>query len=75
MFSYRYELNLGASSMLKKDKLSMLMSIFYETDRHLEIKSTFFKILLHLFTVFWWLAGTLQQNGKESKRKVMEVML
>lgn len=32
MFSYRYELNLGASSMLKKDKLSMLMSIFYETD-------------------------------------------
>lgn len=32
MFSYRYELNLGASSMLKKDKLSMPMSIFYETD-------------------------------------------
>lgn len=32
MFSYRYELNLGASSMLKEDKLSMSMSIFYETD-------------------------------------------
>lgn len=32
MFSYRYELNLGASSMLKKDKLSMSMSIIYETD-------------------------------------------
>lgn len=32
MFSYRYELNLGASSLLKKDKLSMSMSIIYETD-------------------------------------------